>query len=321
MDIEVLANNITKLLEDFDTYEFRDQYDKFEDGVNDTIVSLMKDPQSVKNYLENIKKEGTEEQISKASKYLGEIDQSRAEVFDKKNITFSLVNSKSLKINEYPHRSAGDAAVVYSFSKKSIEDSDKTFKAIITNDIQKKLGLSEEELFDLAGKNTQQMHPEMIKRLGNVLFGDDYSKTDDMQDPSMSMIVVSNENSFKGASAILYPGVEDKVKDMIGGDFYILPSSIHEVLAVKKDGADLSALKEMVYSINRTEVEPKDRLSDHVFEIKDGKLVIAAEAAKEQKKDKESIISKLHENEKKASKESKQYEAPQKNKKRDTSLE
>lgn len=52
------------------------------------------------------------------------------------------------------------------------------------------------------------------------------------------------------------------------GEFYILPSSVHEVILIKKNGEShmsLLELEEMVKSINQTEVAKEERLSDHVF--------------------------------------------------------
>ena len=50
------------------------------------------------------------------------------------------------------------------------------------------------------------------------------------------------------------------------GDYYILPSSIHEVLIVPATcGLDRDELKEMVCTVNRDQVAPEDQLSDEVY--------------------------------------------------------
>ena len=52
----------------------------------------------------------------------------------------------------------------------------------------------------------------------------------------------------------------------MGTDFFVLPSSVHEVLILPDDGSqDLDSLQFMVREINRTEVAPEDRLSDFVY--------------------------------------------------------
>ena len=47
--------------------------------------------------------------------------------------------------------------------------------------------------------------------------------------------------------------------------FYILPSSIHEILLVDCDKAELSALQNMVRDVNRTVLDAQDVLSDTVY--------------------------------------------------------
>ena len=50
------------------------------------------------------------------------------------------------------------------------------------------------------------------------------------------------------------------------GDYFILPSSIHEVLLLRDDGnMDYRALEAMVREINVTQVAPEERLSDQVY--------------------------------------------------------
>ena len=56
-----------------------------------------------------------------------------------------------------------------------------------------------------------------------------------------------------------------QIGDIVGGNFYVLPSSVHEVLIVPDNGTmELRDLSAMVYEVNRTEVAPQDRLSDNV---------------------------------------------------------
>ena len=76
----------------------------------------------------------------------------------------------------------------------------------------------------------------------------------------------SDEGGQNGACIIQYPDFLDQAAETMGGDFYVLPSSIHEVLFIADDGSmELSHLEEMVRSINEAEVAPADRLSDNVF--------------------------------------------------------
>ena len=84
--------------------------------------------------------------------------------------------------------------------------------------------------------------------------------TDDM------LYVLSNEARLHGAAAILNKKIMDDITDKLGKDFFILPSSIHEVLIVpKNDRTDLKDLESMVRDVNASHVSPGERLSDHVY--------------------------------------------------------
>ena len=78
--------------------------------------------------------------------------------------------------------------------------------------------------------------------------------------------VATVEGGQNGACAIQYPDFLDQAAETMGGDFYVLPSSIHEVLFIVDDGSmELSHLEEMMRSINEAEVAPADRLSVQVL--------------------------------------------------------
>lgn len=79
------------------------------------------------------------------------------------------------------------------------------------------------------------------------------------------MYIISNASKVNGASAIVYSDALQQVAEMMGSDLYILPSSIHEVLAVSVEDRELEDLEEMVRSVNQTDVSPEEVLSDNVY--------------------------------------------------------
>lgn len=58
------------------------------------------------------------------------------------------------------------------------------------------------------------------------------------------------------------------------GDFYIIPSSVHEVLVIPERLADPNTLNDMIGSVNATCLSPEDYLSDSAY-FYNGKLKIA----------------------------------------------
>ena len=95
-------------------------------------------------------------------------------------------------------------------------------------------------------------------------------------DSTSQMYVVSKADGMFGATAVLDDTVQSRLQDIFPEGFYILPSSVHEVLAVSADTASPDDLAFMVKSINRDQVSEEDRLSDHVFTVERGRLTIAA---------------------------------------------
>lgn len=77
-------------------------------------------------------------------------------------------------------------------------------------------------------------------------------------------LVLSNETKFNGATAITNKAVLDLACNKLGADtIYILPSSIHECLAVAM--GDPEELRQMVCEVNDTQVVPQERLSYNVY--------------------------------------------------------
>lgn len=71
---------------------------------------------------------------------------------------------------------------------------------------------------------------------------------------------------FHGATVLFYPGMMETLAKIFKGNYFILPSSIHECITIPDNGDfTYEGLKEMVATINHTQVEPKDRLTDEVY--------------------------------------------------------
>lgn len=80
------------------------------------------------------------------------------------------------------------------------------------------------------------------------------------------MYVLSNGNKRYGAAGILSRDTLEMCADKIQESFYLLPSSIHEMIVVPDMGmVNAKELSEMVAAVNREQVMPEERLSEHVF--------------------------------------------------------
>ena len=124
-------------------------------------------------------------------------------------------------------------------------------------------------LYELAKENTPHLLPaEEIKMedLIGELFGCDIRTGEADLADSIPMVIISNVNRSYGAACMLYPGLLEKMAGRLQGGFYILPSSIHEIILLQ-DGPTIWAkqLKEMIREINRTELKAEEKLSDSLY--------------------------------------------------------
>lgn len=81
--------------------------------------------------------------------------------------------------------------------------------------------------------------------------------------------IVTNTMNFRGASAILDGEALKKLAERLSVQrFYVLPSSIHEMIIIPDDGkCNIEELSRMVQEVNQTQVEPEERLTDQAYII------------------------------------------------------
>jgi len=194
----------------------------------------------------------------------------------------SIVNYENNKewLKNIPHERVADLAV---FAKWKFDNADpnSVLSSKITEPLLAKLQLTKEEALKIAKTNSARSakFESMDTVMRNMMVDDGMDKElAEMMFPaqSASLSVLTNESGIDGAALIACPEVLKTVQKEIGEDFYILPSSIHEVLIVpKSEMDDVEDLKQMVLSVNEAEVPPEDRLSDNVYEFDGHSLKIA----------------------------------------------
>lgn len=84
-----------------------------------------------------------------------------------------------------------------------------------------------------------------------------------MSSPFMS--ILTNEDTFHGASIIFNKEYLEKIAEMYEDDLIIMPSSIHEILASPSGIITLEEATCLVQSVNMTEVKEEERLSNHAY--------------------------------------------------------
>ena len=142
----------------------------------------------------------------------------------------------------------------------------------INNSHMEMWGSNMMELLALLKRNTPRLFPWACCGIEEVLTetacGDDadFRHILDALCEEVPMKILSNERRIQGAVCMLYPGVLKEMADRIGGDFFIIPSSVHEVILLPDTDKGLNeALKQLIWEVNRTKVAPEEVLSDALY--------------------------------------------------------
>ncbi len=169
-----------------------------------------------------------------------------------------------------PHKMMEDMAVVYRFMLKS--DGSGTASILVTDQLLSSMGISPEQLEADAMEKAPENKPAKIQGMSEVMIemmGIEQAEIMGipMLNPADEQIFVASvDNKVHGAVVLAYPGFLEQAKKVVGGSYYILPSSIHECLLVPDNGKmGFRELSEMVRDVNATQVAPEDKLTDTVY--------------------------------------------------------
>lgn len=134
------------------------------------------------------------------------------------------------------------------------------------------LHMTDDEVLSLARANCLRDEYEfkgMTEVLREMIGGDmpEDMIADMLPQEQEQMYVLGSPDRMYGATVLLDREMLNSVADRIGEEsYFILPSSIHEVLVVPRSVVDDPAtLQAMVRDVNATQVSPEERLSDNVY--------------------------------------------------------
>ena len=190
----------------------------------------------------------------------------------KGKLAIEVVSAEANKemLESVPHKDLEDMAIVYRFVLSSGDDGRQS--VVVTNQMLENFGITAEQLHADAMEIAPQLKPVEIKGMSEVL-----AELMGVEEAEMmgigpvapedeQMYVASVPDKVHGAGVLAYEEFMDKAAERAGGDFYILPSSIHEVLIVPDNGQmDFKSLEDMVKEVNATQVAPQDKLTDSVY--------------------------------------------------------
>jgi len=236
------------------TVYVNDYYEDFSDGENINDIA---------DIIERLIRDNTIED---------EFDADELILFDnvKDRIVFKLINFERNKelLDTVPYKKYLDLAIVYYISVK--EDIFECASILINNSHLKLWNKTLEEIDELAVKNTPFILKPELKSMGQtlkeIMFNSDDNEFDEKDFENCYMYVLTNEKKQFGAATILYDNELKDFSERIESDFYIIPSSVHEVIIIPSKFVDSSdSLDEMICEVNSSQVPLVDILSDHAY--------------------------------------------------------
>lgn len=194
--------------------------------------------------------------------------------FVKDKIVMVAVNAErnANLLDQVPHQNREDLALIY---KVLLESNSEGMASItIRNEHMSFWGVTSEQIHELAMENTRKILPVSVQSMNEIMremFAQDDTLDDmallmlDDMPPTQQMYVISNSARTNGAASMFYEDTLSSLSEKLGTDLYILPSSVHEVIAVSTDMGTPETLSEMVREVNGSQVSPEEQLSDHVY--------------------------------------------------------
>ena len=118
------------------------------------------------------------------------------------------------------------------------------------------------ELIRLSEENTPRLLEWEIQDMASVVEENAHLPSEDCY----PMLILSNKSHLNGAGCILYKDLLKNLSRKLDMDFFILPSSVHEVILLPTKTKDaMGELSAMVKEINAAEIAREDILSDHAY--------------------------------------------------------
>ncbi len=143
--------------------------------------------------------------------------------------------------------------------------------------------IPEKELFLTAGQNTETLFPPALFDIGEFLsrYSPDTHTGQKAEAENIihgtrplppALYILTNHIGINGAAAICYKGLLTGLYRRLGKLFYVIPSSVHEMLLYpepedeeEKEIFAPEKIENLIYAVNNNYVLPKERLSDSLY--------------------------------------------------------
>lgn len=209
----------------------------------------------------------------------------------KDNIICKLINGDMNEeyLADKPYTQIEDMAVIYVIDLGS--GAEGHMSSPITYDLMKRYGVDTQMLHEIAIHNlakSEIVFKSMKDALMEIMFPDRVPEEDPLAEilsaeDEIPMYVLSNAEKLNGAASVLDKDTMETISEMLGGDFVVIPSSIHEVIILPMDdNVDKDELEGIIREVNTGQVAPEERLSYHAYQYDSGKHALMRMDKKEE---------------------------------------
>lgn len=192
-------------------------------------------------------------------------------------------------LKKLPHIKFWDLSAVFYVLLGVSEEG--TASMVIANQHMNQWGIKVNTLWEDALKNSSQyLRPEfstMSYALKNAIsypanpqgkYTENIFESCELEKDRHGMYVLSNQIRNYGASCIIYPSIAERIGRILETDYYIIPSSVHELIIIPAEGSEIcpDEINEMIQNVNRDMVSREEVLSEHCYKYLrgDNKIII-----------------------------------------------
>ena len=188
----------------------------------------------------------------------------------KDKICYKVINTalNSELLSDVPHVPFCDLSVVFYVRIDSIQGQGGSI--MIHNSLLGEWGLDTDTLFEIAKSNTQRLLEGKVMPMNDIIadiLNDEDCRAEGLLlDEDCCMYVATNREKINGAAVFLYDSLLSGFADKIGKDFYIIPSSIHELIFLPDvPNMEPEQIKEMISAVNSMSVREEEILSYNLY--------------------------------------------------------
>lgn len=159
----------------------------------------------------------------------------------------------------------------------------------VSKDMAEQMGYEEKQLFTDAMQGSVKNSEPTLQDITEMIFGDGGQNflKNGVPDENSQMLVLTNKNKYLGATVFFFPDMQKRIAEIVGRDYYVLPSSVHELLIIPDRGNfKPNDLADMVQSVNNQMVSSEEQLGNKVlfYRADMDRLIVAVDLDRDMEK-------------------------------------